>query len=51
VIQRKNLRNLVPVLCALRKWLWNAGRWAGVSMKVNSQIILREKNYKKEETK
>jgi hypothetical protein len=26
VIQRKNLRNSVPVLCAVRKWLWNAGR-------------------------
>jgi hypothetical protein len=25
VIQRKNLSNLVPVLCASKKWLWNAG--------------------------
>jgi hypothetical protein len=28
VIQRKNLRNTVPILCAVKKWLWNAGRWA-----------------------
>jgi len=27
VIQRKNLRNTVPVLCALKKWLWNADGW------------------------
>jgi hypothetical protein len=26
VIQSKNLRNSVPVLCAVSKWLWNAGR-------------------------
>jgi hypothetical protein len=26
VIQRIFLRNSVPVLCAVRKWLWNAGR-------------------------
>jgi hypothetical protein len=25
VIQSKNLRNSVHVLCAVRKWIWNAG--------------------------
>jgi hypothetical protein len=24
--KRKNLRSTMPVLCAVRKWLWNAGR-------------------------
>jgi hypothetical protein len=28
VIQRNFLRNTVPILCAVKKWLWNAGRWA-----------------------
>ncbi len=28
VIQRIFLRNTVPVLCALRKWLWNTDGWA-----------------------
>jgi hypothetical protein len=28
VIQRIFLRNTVPVLCALKKWLWNAEGWA-----------------------
>jgi hypothetical protein len=37
VIQRTFLRNTVPVLCAVRKWLWNAGRWARVSTKVNGE--------------
>jgi hypothetical protein len=37
VIQRNNLRNTVPVLCAVRKWLWHAGRWARVSTKVNGE--------------
>jgi len=38
---KKNLRNSVPVLFAVRKWLWNAGRSAGVSIKVNGET--REK--------
>jgi len=37
VIQRIFLRNTVPVLCAVRKWLWNAGRWARESTKVNGE--------------
>jgi hypothetical protein len=39
VIQRKNLRNTVPVLCAVRKWLWNVGRWARWSTKVNGETM------------
>jgi hypothetical protein len=31
----------VPVLCAERKWLWNAGRWARVSTKVNGERELQ----------
>jgi hypothetical protein len=37
VIQRIFLRNTVTVMCAVRKWLWNAGRWAPVSTKVNGE--------------
>ncbi len=37
VIQRIFLKNTVPILCAVRKWLWNAGRWARVSTKVNDE--------------
>ncbi len=30
----------MPVLCAVRKWLWNTGRWARWSMKVNGEPVL-----------
>jgi hypothetical protein len=36
-IQRIFLRNTVTVMCAVRKWLWNAGRWARVSTNVNGE--------------
>jgi len=40
VIQRNFLRNTEPVLCAVRKWLWNAGRCACWSTKVKGEPVL-----------